>query len=104
MLFRSQQQQQIVVVSPAPSLPIVTEPVKLEEPKPVVEHFQPPRSRLTKVKGIGEKRSTQLKTLGINSIEDLAKASPKDLAAKLNISPKITRKWVENAKEIAPKA
>jgi len=30
----------------------------------------------------------------------LSKASAKDLAARLNISPKITKKWIENAKEI----
>ena len=55
---------------------------------------------LTKVKGIGEKRATQLKALGIGSVEELAKTTAEDLAAKLKISPKITGKWIENAKNL----
>ena len=55
---------------------------------------------LTQVKGIGEKRATQLKALGINSVEDLAKASAEDIAKKLQISSKITKKWIASAKEL----
>lgn len=55
---------------------------------------------LTQVKGIGEKRATQLKALGINSVEDLAKASAKTIAKKLQISPKITKKWIASAKKL----
>lgn len=55
---------------------------------------------LTQVKGIGEKRATQLKANGISSIEDLAKADAIDLAAKLKVSPKIVEKWIAGAKEI----
>ena len=80
-------------------LVVVTEPVKLEETKPVVVP-QPAVGGLTEVRGIGEKRAAQLRALGINSVEELSKASAKDLAAKLNISAKITTKWIENAKEI----
>ena len=56
---------------------------------------------LTQVKGIGEKRATQLKALGINSVDELAKASAKDIAKKLKISPKIVNKWIAAAKELA---
>jgi len=56
---------------------------------------------LTQVKGIGEKRAMQLKALGINSADDLAKASAKTVANKLKISPKITKKWVDSAKKLA---
>jgi predicted flap endonuclease-1-like 5' DNA nuclease len=59
---------------------------------------------LTEVKGIGEKRAKQLTGLGINGIEDLAEASAEDLAAKLKISPKITGKWIGNAKKLAEKS
>ena len=59
---------------------------------------------LTQVKGIKEKRAEQLKAIGINSIENLANASANDIAAKLKISPKITGKWVESAKELAKKS
>ena len=55
---------------------------------------------LTQVKGVGEKRATQLKALGINSVDDLSKASAKTLAKKLKISPKTVDKWIANAKEL----
>jgi predicted flap endonuclease-1-like 5' DNA nuclease len=55
---------------------------------------------LTQVKGIGEKRAAQLKALGINSADDLADASANAIAKKLKISPKITSKWIESAKEL----
>lgn len=55
---------------------------------------------LTQVKGIGEKRASQLKALGISSINDLAKASAKNVAKKLKISPETVGKWVASAKEL----
>ena len=58
-----------------------------------------PVMALTQVKGIGEKRATQLKALGINSVEDLSKASAKTVAKKLKISPKIVGNWIANAKK-----
>ena len=94
---------QVPEVTAAPTQPTVANAVKLEEAKPVVQPLQFPPGGLTDVKGIGEKRAAQIRALGITSVEDLAKASAKDLAAKLNISPKITGKWIENAKEIEQK-
>jgi predicted flap endonuclease-1-like 5' DNA nuclease len=55
---------------------------------------------LTQVKGIGEKRATQLKAIGINNVNDLAKASAEDSAKKLQISSKITKKWIDSAKAL----
>ena len=55
---------------------------------------------LTQVKGIGVKRATQLKVLGINNVDDLAKASAEDVAKKLQISSKITKKWIASAKAL----
>jgi predicted flap endonuclease-1-like 5' DNA nuclease len=78
----------------------VTETVKEEIPGEV-EVAPPPSLGLTQLKGIGEKRSEQLKAAGINDVEDLAKASAKNLAAKLNVSPKVTRRWIRNAKKLA---
>jgi predicted flap endonuclease-1-like 5' DNA nuclease len=96
-----QQQPETTSVSTMPPHPEAT---MIEEPKPLAQLPQPPSSAdLTEVKGIGEKRAAQLKALGVNRIEDLAGASAEDLAAKLNISPKITKKWIENAKEIGQK-
>jgi predicted flap endonuclease-1-like 5' DNA nuclease len=91
--------------APAPQpAPMQTQTEEVEVPTavPTVE-APPPTPETMKVKGIGEKRAAQLKALGINSVEELAKASAKDLATKLQISPKITGKWIENAKQIAEK-
>lgn len=92
-------------VPPAPAPPQAVEIVKEEKPEIIVEAM-PVRSmmELTEVKGIGEKRKEQLKALNISSVEDLAKASAEDLASKLKISPKITGKWIENAKQLLQKS
>jgi predicted flap endonuclease-1-like 5' DNA nuclease len=82
--------------------PVETTPEPVVQTEPVVE-VKLPSAGLLEVKGIGEKRSEQLRTMGISTVEDLAKASAKDLATKLNISPKITGKWIENAKGIVEK-
>lgn len=88
-----------------PQPPLVIEVPKQEEMK-IVERPEPaPADRLsvtslTSVKGIKEKRAEQLKTLGINSAEDLAKASAPDLAQKLKIAPYFTEKWIQSAKEL----
>jgi predicted flap endonuclease-1-like 5' DNA nuclease len=88
----------------APSLAPTTPATITEEETETVIEAAPKVVELTEVKGIGEKRAEQLKGLGINSIENLAKASAKDLAARLKISPKITGKWIENAKKLAGKS
>jgi predicted flap endonuclease-1-like 5' DNA nuclease len=91
------------VATSAP-LPAV-EVVKEKKPEIVVEAAPVPSvMELTEVKGIGEKRKEQLKALGIRSVEDLAEASAEDLAQKLKISPKITGKWIENAKNLSGKS
>jgi predicted flap endonuclease-1-like 5' DNA nuclease len=55
---------------------------------------------LTQVKGIGEKRAKQLKALGINSVDELANTSAKNIAKELKVSPKIVDKWIDSAKEL----
>jgi predicted RecB family nuclease len=73
------------------------------EPSPVIEIKQATHE-LLEVKGIKDKRALQLKAVGINTVEDLAKASPTDLATKLKIAPYFTGKWIENAKQIVEKS
>jgi predicted flap endonuclease-1-like 5' DNA nuclease len=87
---------------PTPPLTTTTE-VVTEETKETVITAAPTIVNLTEVKGIGEKRAEQLKALGISSVEELARASAKDLATKLKISAKITEKWIENAKKLTEK-
>lgn len=101
-LGRSQRPKPKAATIEAP--PVLTPPTAVTEEKTeTVMEAAPPVAALTEVKGIGEKRAEQLKALGISSIEDLAKASAKDLAAKLKISPKITRRWVRNARKTVEK-
>jgi predicted flap endonuclease-1-like 5' DNA nuclease len=92
---------------PTPTPSPVTETAKEEKTEIIVEAApvsMPLVSELTKVKGIGAKRSEQLNALGINTLEDLAKASAEDLASKLKISPKITGKWISEAKKLTEKS
>jgi len=87
--------------TPAPPTTVTETPTVTERAEVTVETA--PTIELTQVKGIGPKRAEQLKSLGINSIKDLAEASAKNLATKLEISPKITRRWIENAKKLVEK-
>jgi len=76
-------------------------PIKLATDENMEERLPPTAMiALTQIRGIGEKRATQLKALGINSVEDLSKASAKTIAKKLKISAKIVGNWIINAKEL----
>jgi predicted flap endonuclease-1-like 5' DNA nuclease len=86
-----------------PATPTTSPQMAKEEEKELAAPLQVGRE-LTEVKGIGVKRAEQLKALGILSVEDLAKASAKDLASKLKVSPKITEKWIKNAKKLVEKS
>jgi DNA uptake protein ComE-like DNA-binding protein len=63
---------------------------------PVVESLM----ELTSVKGIGEKRVKQLRALGINTVVDLSTASAEELAEKLQVSSRITNRWIQNARDL----
>jgi replicative superfamily II helicase len=78
-------------------------PTTLMVEKPVIV-TEEAISELTQVRGIGVKRAGQLQKLGIKTIKDLANASTKDLAGKLEISPKVVRKWITNAKKLTKKS
>jgi predicted flap endonuclease-1-like 5' DNA nuclease len=112
--------QEAPTVAPATAVetpPIAAETPKVAEPTlqtPVLTAPQPApqlsapeevpalpaaTSNLTKIRGISAARAEQLKAYGINSVEDLAKASPEDLAVKLAVSPKIVKMWVGSAKK-----
>jgi len=88
--------------APAPIIEVSKEAtVEIAEPVPSLP--KPIGTDITLVKGIKAKRADQLKALGINSAEDLAKASAKQLGSKLDLSPKITARWIESAKELTEK-
>jgi len=56
---------------------------------------------LTEVKGIGPKSSEQLRAININSVEDLIKSRPSDIALRIGISEKVASKWIKNAKALS---
>ncbi|NWG10832.1 hypothetical protein HXY33_03650 [Candidatus Bathyarchaeota archaeon] len=94
-------QPAIQVPSPPPT---VAETVKEEKIEPVVEIAPSPKMELTAVKGIKAKRTEQLKAIGISNVEELANASANDVAEKLKISPKITGRWIQEAKQLTGKS
>jgi len=95
----------IATVAPAPPPPVASVVTEVVESKPMaITEAIPRRLRLTKIRGIGDKRAGQLKALGINHLKDLANASPNDLALKLDISPKMTGRWIDSAKELTEKS
>ena len=98
----SQRPKAMTIEAPPPTA--TTPATTIEEETETVIEAAPMVVELTEVKGIGEKRAEQLKGLDINSVENLANASAKDLAARLKVSPKITSRWIENAKELAEKS
>lgn len=71
-------------------------------PSTVVSSFKPSLN-LTKVSGIGPKRAEKLTSAGILTINDLVKATPKELAGKADTSTKVTRKWIERARKLLEK-
>ena len=83
--------------------------VKMKALKPVgVPPPVPPPSvtaaklplEIADVKGIGSKREGQLRAIGVNTVEDLAKASAEELAEKMKTTPEITGKWIKEAKKL----
>ncbi len=80
-------------LSPTPSP--ATETTTLPDTQPVT-HVK--RSQVKRLKGIGQKRAAQLNALGISSFEELANASAEDVAKSLQISPKIVKRWISEAK------
>jgi len=101
----------VQTVMAAPPAPPPTQPASQPSTETVEEKTvetvgmaAPTGTPLTNIKGIGEKRAEQLKALGINSVEELAKASAEELASKLKISLKITQRWIENAKKLTEKS
>lgn len=80
--------------------PKTTAIITLQKPEEITKEKIKKGIPLTEVKGIGEKRAAQLKGFGINFAEELAEASPEELAAKLKVSSKIVQKWIADAKKL----
>lgn len=57
-------------------------------------------SDLTEIKGIGNKRASELEIAGVKTISDLAKRSPKHLAEKTGIPITQISKWIVEANKM----
>jgi predicted flap endonuclease-1-like 5' DNA nuclease len=88
--------------SPKVEAPVVAEPAQAAQVSaPAASAPSASMTELTTIRGISAKRADQMKANGINSVEDLAKASASDLALKLEVSEKIVKMWIGSAKKIA---
>ena len=55
---------------------------------------------LIEVKGIGQKKSEQLKAAGFDSLTKLAVSKPKQIMDAVGASEKMASRWIEDAKRI----
>lgn len=93
--------------TPTPARSSISEPIATKAVKEKIDTSTEADlsfETLSRIKGIGKKRAGQLKTVGIVSIEELASARPRQLAGKLKVSTKTTKKWIQNAREIIEKS
>jgi predicted flap endonuclease-1-like 5' DNA nuclease len=91
-----------------PSASVEVQPVAI--PIPPQQAEAPPQEATTgaklefmQIRGISQNRAEQLKSLGINTMDNLANASALDLAEKLGVSPKIVKMWIGSAKKLSAK-
>ena len=61
-------------------------------------------SNLTEIKGIGVKRAKELEILGVKTISDLAKCSPKHLSEKTGIQISQISNWIIEANNLTKRA
>jgi DNA-binding protein len=76
--------------------PPVKKDVGKESEKESVIPTQP--AELTSIEGIGATSAEKLKSLGVDSVQELANSDAKELSEKLKISEKRVSKWIDDAK------
>lgn len=91
--------------SEAPMPPSVEEKVeeeikpKVEAPVPVEEE-EVVESVLTDIEGIGPTRANKLEEAGIKTLEDLAEATPVEIAEIVSVSIPKASGWIKKAEEV----
>jgi predicted flap endonuclease-1-like 5' DNA nuclease len=55
---------------------------------------------LSEVKGIGQKKSAQLKAAGFDSLTKLAESEPQQIMDAVGVSAKTAARWIEDAKQL----
>jgi predicted flap endonuclease-1-like 5' DNA nuclease len=86
-----------ISTTPIPNQPIA--PIPIATPRSI-EQLSIPRNELITINGINEKTALQLEKLGINNIDDLAKASAEKLAKNLKVDLHAVQKWISTAKKL----
>jgi predicted flap endonuclease-1-like 5' DNA nuclease len=97
-------EERILAPPPPPPAPKPAPEISASPPTPQPKTTVALPIEIAEVKGIGPKRAKQLRALGINTAQDLAKTTATTLAAKTELSRKITRKWVREAKRLVKEA
>jgi predicted flap endonuclease-1-like 5' DNA nuclease len=87
------------VASPASESEVSVAKQAASTPKATTLTATEPELELTQIRGINKARAEQLKANGITTYKALAQASADDLAAKLEVSPKIMKMWIGSAKK-----
>jgi len=86
---------------PTPAILAATPAVNAPVSTPTAETPSNSLGNLTQIRGINAKRAEQLKANGVSNLQELAKASPAELSAKLEVSEKIVKMWIGSAKKLA---
>jgi predicted flap endonuclease-1-like 5' DNA nuclease len=87
----------VISPTPIPAQPIV--PIPVPTPSPI-EQPPSPKKELLIIDGINEKIASQLEKLGINNIDDLAKASAENIAKDLKVDLSTVQKWISKSKKL----
>ena len=93
----SSRTQNFTLPTAIPNQPIA--PIPLPNPAPT-ENLPSVKNELLTIGGINEKIASQLEELGINNIDDLAKASGEDIAKALKFDVSKVQKWISTAKKL----
>ena len=96
--------KRVAVKKPTPKKkpkPIKKEKIKIEAKKVKKEKIELKGMPLTSLSGLGPATETKFHELGVNSVEDLTKEDPKELAALIKgASEERIMKWIEEGKEL----
>jgi len=79
-------------------MPVIA-PSPVLSPKPA-EFVAPLKNELKIIKGIDDETASKLNFLGIENIDDLAKATGESLARDLKIPATTVQKWIDRAKQL----
>jgi predicted flap endonuclease-1-like 5' DNA nuclease len=89
--------QNFTLPTAIPNQPIA--PIPLPNPAPT-ENLPSVKNELLTIGGINKKTASQLEELGINNIDDLAKASAENIAKDLKFDVSTVQKWISTAKKL----